>query len=90
MKRVVAMLAVLGVLVIPVLVSAQASTQGETRVPPEAKWTPTPPTPPTVAVEQPRTVSTAPGQTGVRSGGVTVSENIGYLGYWDPAIPGDE
>jgi hypothetical protein len=82
MRRVLAMLAVLGVLVVPVLVSAE----GETRIPPEANWSPTPPTPPLVAVDQPRTASTAQDQFGVRAPSDTESEKIGYLGRWDPNV----
>ena len=82
MKRVLAMLAILGVLVVPVLVSAE----GETVIPPEAKWTPTPPTPPLVAVEQPRTASTPQEQTDVRPPAAAESARTGYLGNWDPDI----
>jgi hypothetical protein len=81
MKRVLAMVAILGVLVVPVLVSAE----GETVIPPEANWTPTPPTPPLVAVEQPRTVSTPHEQSDVRSPAAE-SARTGYLGNWDPDI----
>jgi hypothetical protein len=87
MKRALAMLAVMGMLAVPVLVSAQ--TQGDARVPPEAKWTSTPPTPPLVAVDQPRTVSTAQDsqeQLSTSSRSATVSEKAGYFGYWDPDI----
>ena len=82
MKRMLAMLAVLGVLVVPVLVGAAMERQ----LPPEAMWTPTPPTPPLVAVEQPRTVSTPQEQTDVRSRASVVPEKTGYLGNWDPNV----
>lgn len=67
MKRVLAMLAVLGVLVVPVLVDAQDRAGGEDRIPPEANWSPFPATPPLLSVKQPRTVSTSPEQIGVRA-----------------------
>lgn len=66
MKRTFAMLAILGLLVVPVLASAD-----ETQIPPEANWTAIPPTPPLVAVEQSRTVSTPQEPTDVRSPAVT-------------------
>jgi hypothetical protein len=86
MKRALAVLVMLGVLVLPVLVSADAESQGETRIPPESNWTSTPPTPPTVAVDQPRTVSTAREQTDVTPHTATMPEKTGYLGNWDPNI----
>ena len=68
MKRVFALLVVLGLLIVPGLVRAD----DETIIPPEANWSATPPTPPLVAVEQPRTVSTPQGRSDVRSRTVTV------------------
>ena len=86
MTRVLAMLAVLGVLFLPVLAGAESESQGETRIPPEANWTSTPMTPPSVAVPQPRTVSTASEQMDVSSPKSTESRRTGYLGNWDPDV----
>lgn len=82
MKRMLATLAILGVLVVPVLAGAASERQ----LPPEAIWTPIPPTPPSVAVQQPRTVSTPQELSDVRSRESIVSEKTGYLGNWDPNV----
>lgn len=83
MQRVFALLAVLGVLVVPVFVSAD----GETEIPSEANWSAEPPTPPIVSVDQPRTVSTPQEHMGLRSVDPDESRVTGYLGHWDPSIP---
>jgi hypothetical protein len=67
MKRVVATLAILGVLVVPVLVGAQDSARDEDRIPAEANWSPIAATPPLLSVKQPRTASTAPEQIGMQA-----------------------
>lgn len=67
MSRVFALLAVVGVLVVPVLVGAQDYADGEDRIPREANWSPVPATPPLLAVQQPRTASASPEPVSVRA-----------------------
>jgi hypothetical protein len=81
MKRVVATFVVLGLLIVPGLVRAE----GETVIPPEANWTATPPTPPSVAVQQPRTVSMPQELSDMRRPAAE-STKTGFLGNWDPDI----
>lgn len=83
MTRVLAMLAVLGVLISPVLAGAESENQGGTPILSEADWTATPPTPPSVAVQQVRTVSTSSEQMSVSSPKSPKSRNIDYRGHWD-------
>jgi hypothetical protein len=58
MKQWLAMVAAVACLTVPVLVSAN----DDTIIPPEATWSPTPPTPAQVMVSQERVVSTAQAQ----------------------------
>lgn len=55
MIRWIAMLAAVAFLALPIAVGAE----GETVIPPEVTWSPTPATPELVAVTQPRVASTA-------------------------------
>jgi hypothetical protein len=55
MKQWLAVLAVVGSLILPTMVSAD---NDETDIPPEANWTPTPPTPAVIAVPEKRVVTT--------------------------------
>ena len=61
MKRMFAMFAILGLLTVPVLVSAD-----ETIIPPEANWSAVPATPPLVATPQKREAVTPQVQESVR------------------------
>ena len=63
MTKWIAMLAAVAFLALPIAVGAE----GETVIPPEVTWSPTPPTPEVVAVTQPRLASTAAEQ-GIDSG----------------------
>jgi hypothetical protein len=58
MKQWLAIVAALGFLAVPIMVSAGE----ETRIPPEANWTPTPPASGLVAESETRVVSTEPSQ----------------------------
>jgi hypothetical protein len=58
MKQWLAMFAVVAFLMMPVLVSAN----DDTKIPPEANWSATPPTPGVTALSQPRVVSTEQAQ----------------------------
>lgn len=58
MKQWFAMLAAVAFLSVPAMVTAN----DEDRIPPEANWSATPPTPSVIAISQPRVVSTAPEQ----------------------------
>jgi hypothetical protein len=62
MKRVFAMVAILGLLTVPVLVSAD----DETIIPPEANWSAVPPTPAIVAAPQQREAALPQAQEGRR------------------------
>jgi len=82
MKRSLMILAVSALLAVPVFVSAE----GETRVPPEVRWSPTPPTPPIVAVDKERTVSTMQEQISADSKVGNIVDKTGYLGGYDPTV----
>jgi hypothetical protein len=58
MKQWLAMAAAVVFLALPIMVSAE----GETVIPPEVNWSPTPATPELVAVTQPRVASAIPEQ----------------------------
>jgi hypothetical protein len=82
MKRILMLLAVVVLLAVPVI----AGADGETRMPPEVKWSEQPPTPPTVAVDKERTVSTPQEKIGTDAQVGKAVETVGYLGGYDPAV----